>query len=174
MIQSKLIKSFKNISHGFFNNQSGYSRGIYKSLNCGIGSNDKKINVKRNIQKVCKKIGCSVNNLILLNQQHSNKVHLINKNPKKKLKGDSLITNKKNIALGILTADCAPVFIYDTKNKFISAIHAGWKGAYKKIVTKTINKLKVKGSKTNNLIAVIGPCISKRSYEINNDFFKDF
>ena len=174
MIQSKLIKNFKNISHGFFNSQGGYSKGIYKSLNCGIGSKDKKINVKKNIKKVCKKIGCSEKNLILLNQKHSNKVRFIYKNPKKKLEGDSSITNKKNIALGILTADCAPVFLYDVENKFISAIHAGWKGAYKNIISKTINSLKIKGCKTSNLIAVIGPCISKKSYEIKNDFFKRF
>ena len=98
MIQSKLIKNFKNISHGFFNSQGGYSKGIYKSLNCGIGSKDKKINVKKNIKKVCKKIGCSEKNLILLNQKHSNKVRFIYKNPKKKLEGDSSITNKRSIA----------------------------------------------------------------------------
>ena len=174
MIQSKLIKNIQNVSHGFFNNQGGYSKGIYKSLNCGIGSRDKKINVEKNIKKVCKKIGCSVNNLILLKQTHSNKVHFINKNINSKLEGDSLITNKKKIALGILTADCAPVFLYDVEKKFISAIHAGWKGAYKKIITKTINTLKNKGSKTNNLIAAIGPCISKKNYEVRNDFFKRF
>ena len=174
MIQSRLIKKYKNISHGFFNRNGGNSRGIYKSLNCGIGSKDKKKNIKRNLNKVCKKIGCSINNLILLKQIHSNKIHVINKNPKKKLEGDSLITGKKKIALGILTADCAPIFLYDPENKFISAVHAGWKGAYKKILTKTINSLKKKGSKINNLIAVIGPCISKKNYEVREDFFKRF
>ena len=174
MIQSKYLKNYKNISHGFFNNQGGFSTGIYKSLNCGIGSNDKKKNVKKNLNKVSKKIGCSTKNLILMNQIHSNKVHVINKLPKKKLEGDSLITKKKRIALAILTADCAPVFIFDNKKKYISAVHAGWKGAYKRIITKTINNLKNKGSKTNNLVAVIGPCISKKSYEIKDDFFNKF
>ena len=174
MIQSRLFKKQKEISHGFFNKNGGCSKGIYKSLNCGIGSKDKKINIKRNLYKVCKKIGCSINNLVLLRQIHSNKVHIINKNPKEKLIGDSLITNKKKIALGILTADCAPVFIYDYKNKIISAIHAGWKGSYRNIITKTLNNLKKKGSKVSNLIAVIGPCISKKNYEVKKDFFKKF
>ena len=174
MIQSKLIKNYKNISHGFFNKQDGYSKGIYKSLNCGIGSKDKKIHVKKNLNKVCKKIGCSTKNLVLLKQIHSNKVHVINKRPKKKLKGDSIITNKKRIALGILSADCAPVFIFDPKNNFIGAIHAGWKGVYKKIISKTLNNFKNKGSKINNLIAVIGPCITKQNYEVKIDFFNKF
>ena len=138
MIQSKLIKKYNNISHGFFNKLGGFSKGIYKSLNCGIGSKDIKKHVNANINKVCKKIGCSKNHLILLNQIHSNKVHIINKLPKNKLYGDAMITNKKKIALGILTADCAPIFIYDPDNNFIGAVHVGWKGAYKKIIQKMI------------------------------------
>ena len=67
-----------------------------------------------------------------MNQIHSNIVHKVSRISNKKLKGDSLITNKKGIALGILTADCAPILIYDPVNNFISAIHAGWRGAYKK------------------------------------------
>ena len=99
MIQSRLLKKYKNISHGFFNSLGGYSKGIYKSLNCGIGSKDKKKFVQANLNKVCKKIGCSRNSLLLLNQIHSNKVYLINKISKKKIIGDSVITNKKKIAL---------------------------------------------------------------------------
>ena len=162
MFCSKKLIKFKNIRHGFFNREGGVSKGIYKSLNCGFGSNDKIKNIKKNIEKVCKKIGCNKNNLILLNQIHSNIVHKVNKIPKKKLKGDSLITNKKGIALGILTADCAPVFIYDPINNLISALHAGWKGAYKKIISTTLKKFKSSGSNFNDLIAVIGPCISKK------------
>ena len=127
MIKSTLIGKYKNISHGFFNKLGGYSTGIYKSLNCGPGSKDNKRNVNKNLRKICIKIKCSKKNLILLNQIHSNKVISINKVPKRKLLGDALITSKKKFALGILTADCAPVFIYDSKKKIISAIHAGWK-----------------------------------------------
>ena len=103
-----------------------------------------KLKYQKNIEKVCKKIGCNKNKLILLNQIHSNIVHKVSRIPNKKLKGDSLITNKKGIALGILTADCAPILIYDPVNNFISAIHAGWKGAYKKIVSNTLKNLNLK------------------------------
>ena len=174
MIKSKIFGQHKDISHGFFNSLGGYSNGIYKSLNCGIGSKDNNISINKNLKKVCQKIKCSKKNLILLNQIHSNKVFLINKTPKKKLLGDALITSKKKLALGILTADCAPVFIIDPKKKLISAIHAGWKGAYKKIIYKTIYKLKKKGSNIKDLYAVIGPCISKQNYEVKKDFLKKF
>ena len=174
MFKSKKLSKFKTIRHGFFNRFGGVSKGIYKGLNCGLGSDDRIRDVKKNIEKVCQKIGCNKNNLVLLDQIHSNNVYKISKIPKKKLKGDSLITNKKGIALGILTADCAPVFIYDPVNNLISALHAGWKGAYKKIVSTTLRKFKSSGSNLNDLIVVIGPCIGKNNYEVRNDFLNKF
>ena len=174
MIKSDLIKNYNYISHGFFNKAGGYSKGIYKSLNCGLGSRDKKENVKKNLNKVCKIIGCHKKNLVLLNQIHSNRVHYIKKVSKKKIIGDSLITNKKNIALGILTADCAPILIFDPQKKIIAAIHVGWKGAYKKIIQKTIKNFEKSGCKTQDIIAVVGPSISQKNYEIKKDFLKKF
>jgi len=174
MIKSKHINRYSNISHGFFNRLGGYSSGIYKSLNCGKGSNDNKKDINKNLTKVCIKIKCNKNKLVLLNQTHSNKIYSLNKVPKKKLIGDALITSKRKLALGILTADCAPIFIFDPYKNIIAAIHVGWKGAYKKIIYKTISKFKKKGSYIKNLIAVIGPCISKHTYEVKKDFLKKF
>ena len=174
MLYSKKLIKLKKIRHAFFNRKGGFSRGVYESLNCGLGSNDNIKNINKNLVKVCKKIGCNRNNLILLNQIHSNIVHKVDKIPEKRLKGDSLITNKKGIALAILTADCAPVFIYDPVNGLISALHAGWKGAYKNIISTTLQKFRLSGSNFENLIAVVGPCISKMNYEVKVDFFKKF
>ena len=138
MIKSRLLSNFKNISHGFFNSEGGYSNGIYKSLNCGIGSKDKKRRVLLNLKKVSKRIKVANNNLVLLNQIHSNKVKFVNKNTLNRFVGDGLVTNKKNLALGILTADCAPILIFDPKKQNIAALHAGWKGAYKDIIKNTL------------------------------------
>ena len=93
---------------------------------------------------------------------------------KNKIKADALITNVKNVAIGVLTADCVPILIYDKKLKIISAVHAGWRGAYKNIIEKVINFLKKKGSNINNLFAVIGPCITEKNYEIQKDFKNRF
>jgi len=174
MIKSKLLSKHKNISHGFFNKLGGYSNGIYKSLNCGFGSKDNKNNINKNLSKVCKKLKCPKTRLVLLNQTHSNKVFSIKKIPKKKLNGDGLITSKSKYALGILTADCAPVFIINPKKKIISAIHVGWKGAFKKIIYKAIYQLIKKGSNVKDLIVVIGPCISQNNYEVKKDFLVRF
>ena len=177
MIKSKKLSKFQQINHGFFDKRGGKSTGIYKSLNCGIGSSDSKKNVLNNLKIVCKKINCSSKNLILLNQIHSSKFYFINKNykfKKKKLNGDALITNVKKIALGVLVADCVPILIYDKNLKIISAIHAGWKSVYKEIIKKVVKFLIKKGSNTKNLVAVIGPSISEKSYEVQKDFKDKF
>ena len=135
---------------------------------------DSKKNISRNLNIVSKKIGCKKKNLILLNQIHSNKIFYIKKIKKKKLTGDGLITNQKGIALGILTADCIPILIYDNKQKIIAAIHAGWKGIYRNIVSNVIKFFLKNGSQTKHLYAAIGPCITAKSYEIQKDFKKKF
>ena len=172
MILSKKLLKYKNIKHCFLGIEGGKSKGIYKSLNCGIGSSDVKINVKKNLEIACRKINSSYNNLVLLHQIHSNKFFFVDKNRKykKKLIGDALITNKKKIILGILTADCVPIIIYDPKLKYVSAIHAGWKGAYNEIIKKVVKYLIRSGSRPEDLIAAIGPCITQKNYEIKSDF----
>ena len=141
-----------------------------------MGSNDKKNNIQKNLGIVANKIKAKSKKIVLLNQVHSNKFHYINKHLKlnNKLKGDALVTDKKNIPIAILTADCAPILLYDEKNKMIAAIHAGWKGAYKDIVIKVIKFMLKKGCSTKNINAVIGPCISSDNYEIKKDFIKKF
>ena len=176
MILSKKLQKFNNIKHAFFNRKGGVSSGIYKSLNCGIGSHDKKKNVLKNLKIVSKKIGYS-KNLVLLHQKHSSKFIFIGTNykfNKKKIKADALITNLKNVAIGILTADCAPVLFYDSKKKIIGAVHVGWRGAYKKILLKIVKYLTKKGSSLNNLYFIIGPCIAQKNYEIGVKFKKKF
>ena len=177
MIISKNLKKFKKIKHGFFNKKGGVSSGIYESLNCGIGSDDKKKNVIKNLTIVSKKIGCSKKKLILLNQTHSSKFYFIDKNykfNKIKIKADALITDRKNIAISILTADCAPILFYENKKKIIGAAHVGWKGAYKKILIKIVKFLKKKGCNIKNLYFVIGPSIAQKNYEVGSEFKKKF
>ena len=174
MIESNKLKKFRDIKHGFFNRKGGVSKGIYKSLNCGIGSNDNKKNVLKNLKIVSKNLGFKIENLILLKQIHSNKIYYIKKAIYSKLSGDGILTNKSNIALGILTADCAPVFFYDPKKKIIAAAHVGWKGAYKKIVKKIINFYLNNGSNMNDLQIVIGPCIVQKNYEVGIEFKNRF
>ena len=177
MIISKKLSNQKKISHGFFNKNGGRSKGIYKSLNCGPGSNDKKNNVKENLKIVHDKISKKSKNIFLLHQIHSKKFVYIDKNfksNKKKIKADAIITNQKKIPIAVLTADCAPILLYENRKNMIAAIHAGWKGAFKGIIGNVVNFMLKKGCKRENIISVIGPCISKKNYNVREDFKKKF
>ena len=177
MIKSKKLFKQKKISHGFFNRNGGRSVGIYKSLNCGLGSNDKKNKVKQNLNIVKNKLSKNSKNIFLLHQIHSNKFIYINKNfkfNKKKIKADAVITDQPKIPIGVLTADCVPILIYESKKNIVAAIHAGWRGAYKNIIKRVINYMLKKGCKKNFITAAIGPCIHQNSYNVKEDFKKKF
>ena len=175
MFYSKKFTKFNNIRHCFFSRKGGFSKGIYQGLNCGKGSKDNKKNVYKNLSLVSKKMKINQKKLSLMHQTHSNKAIIINKKNKnsKKFYSDALITKIEGIALGVVTADCVPVILYDIKNKIIGCIHAGWKGASTGIIENTIKKFRKLNSK-NKIFASIGPCIGKKSYEVDVDFYKKF
>ncbi len=177
MITSKKLSKQKGIIHGFFNRTGGKSTGIYKSLNCGPGSKDTIKKVNKNLKIVKDKISKKSKNIFLMHQIHSNKVIFIDKHFKfnrKNKTADAVITSQKKIPLAILTADCAPIFLYDKKKNMVAAIHAGWKGAFKGIIKKVIKFMLKKGCEEKNIIAAIGPCIQEKSYNVRKDFLKRF
>ena len=176
MFFSKKLQKFENIKHCFFSRKNGFSKGDYGSLNCGLGSGDKKENVLKNLESVSKKIGCKKESLITLNQMHSNHViHFNNKTSvKNKLNGDSIVSGVRNIGISILTADCASILFYDPNKKIIGCAHSGWKGALNGIIKNTVKKFNELNSNNNDLIAVVGPCINKDNYKVQIDFFKKF
>ena len=175
MFYSKKFKKFNNVKHCFFSRKGGFSKGIYQSLNCGKGSKDNKKNVLKNLSFVSKKMKLHQKKLSLMYQTHSNKVIIINKknNNSKRFYSDALITKMTGMALGVVTADCVPIILYDVKNQIIGCIHAGWKGASSGIIENTIKKFKKLNSK-NKLFASVGPCIGQKSYEVSLDFYKKF
>lgn len=174
MFYSKKLKKFKKIRHCFFSKKGGYSKGLYKSLNCGKGSSDSKFNVQKNLRYVSKKMKVSKKKLILMYQTHSNKVVEIKRsNLEKRIKSDAIITRIKGIALGVVTADCVPILIYEKNTNTIASIHAGWKGAISGIIENTIKKIK-ENSSAKEIFACIGPCIGKKNYEVDQIFYRRF
>ena len=174
MYFSKKIKKFKKIKHCFFSKKGGLSNGVYKSLNCGEGSLDKKKNIRKNLTFVSKKMGIKRSNLILMYQTHSNKVIEVKKNKfRRKIRSDAIITRDKKIALGVVTADCVPVLLCDAKNEMVGCIHAGWKGALKGIIKNTVSKIR-KNNKYGKIFACIGPCIGRKNYEVGLKFYRKF
>ena len=152
MFYSKKLNRLKKIKHCFFSRKGGFSKGYYKSLNCGKGSGDNKIKVLKNLNYISQKMSIKKNMLVLMNQTHSTRVVEIKKNNyKKKINSDSIITKVKGLALGVLTADCVPIIIYDTRNEIVGCIHAGWKGAFFGIIENTINKIKKLNSNNSEM-----------------------
>jgi copper oxidase (laccase) domain-containing protein len=131
LIKSKKLSKIKKLNHGFFNSVGGKSKNIYTSLNCGLGSKDKKSNIKKNLLIVRENISNKAKNIFLLHQVHGNKFFYIDRKYKNKTKpkADAIITKQRHLPIAILTADCVPILIYDNKINMIAAIHAGWKGA---------------------------------------------
>ena len=174
MFYSKKLKKLKKVKHCFFSRKKGFSKGIYESLNCGQGSKDNKKNIQKNLKFVAKTMAVEKAKLVLMHQTHSNKVVEIKRdNYKKKIKADAMITRMRDLAIGVVTADCVPIIVCDIKNQVAGCIHAGWKGAYSGIIDNTIKKIKKLNSK-NKIYASVGPCIGKKSYEVDDKFYKKF
>lgn len=174
-IKSPLLQH-PTISHGFFTRKGGCSTGIYGTLNCGPGSQDKPENVKKNRQLILSSLAPNIQRLCGLYQIHSNIVYdLINPHDiTDQPKADAIVTTQKNIALGILTADCAPVLFADAENNVIAAAHAGWQGALSGIIENTVNIMCNKGANRSRIYATIGPAIAQENYEVGPEFFDKF
>ncbi len=159
----------KKIAYGFFSKEGGCSKGNYDSLNCSKSSGDDKKLVTANINMAKKKLGLEDSKLKLIRQIHSNKVEIIDqKNISEKIVADGSITKNKNIALAIMTADCAPIFIFDLDSSFICCLHIGWKGCLNNII-KIAVKIFAKIT-SQKLIAIVGPCLSKENFEVEEKF----
>ena len=177
MFYSKKLSKFSEISHGFFNKNGGVSKGIYKSLNCGTGSKDKKNNIKKNLKIVKNKISKKSNEIFLVKQIHSSKFIFLSKNIKIKnrsVTADAIITDKKYFPIAVLTADCVPILLFDKKRGMIAAIHAGWRGAFKGVISKVINFMLKNGCDRNDITAAIGPSIAQKNYNVKLDFKNKF
>ena len=164
LYNSKIVK---NYIFCFFGRKGGVSSGNFSSLNCSFNEDDKNSNVVKNRKIVNESLGFK-KKIIFLNQVHSTKVEFIDRPRKKILTADSMFTCRKDVFLGILTADCAPLIVLG--KKYFGIIHVGWRGALDGIIENTIDAMMKKGEKVQNFYIFIGPHLMKRSFEIRNDF----
>lgn len=160
--------------HGFFTRAGGASSGIFAGLNCGFGSSDQHDIVAINRGRVAQAMGVSATHLLGVHQIHSADVVTIDEVTTDKPKADALVTATKGIALSVLTADCQPVLFADKDAGVIGAAHAGWKGALDGVLDRTIDAMIALGAARENIVAVIGPSISQRAYEVGEDFAEQF
>lgn len=164
------------MKYKFFTREGGISEDLYASLNCGPGSKDNPYHVAENRRRAAQALGASEEKLFTLHQVHSADVVVINESqsPLTKPQADAMVTDKKGVMLGILTADCTPVLFYDAKAHVIGAAHAGWKGAHGGILENTIAAMEKLGASPAGLRVMIGPCIQQKSYEVGAEFHARF
>lgn len=163
------------IAHGFFGRKGGVSEGLYTGLNCGPGSHDNKAHVAENRARVAHALRMMPEKLCTLYQIHSPNAVIVHEPwSSAPPQADGLVTNIPGIALGILTADCAPVLFADARAGVIGAAHAGWKGAHTGVIASTVDAMEKLGAVRADITAVIGPCIAQASYEVGPEFIARF
>jgi YfiH family protein len=166
------VELLAGIPHGFFGRQGGISRSVYSSLNCGLGSGDDAERVRQNRARALDRLGLPPSALVTLKQVHSPDVIVVEKPfaDDERPEADGLVSRSAGVALGILTADCAPVLFADPGAGVIGAAHAGWRGAKAGIIARTVAAMERLGARRSQTVATVGPCIAQPSYEVGLEF----
>lgn len=157
------------LRHGFFTRLGGVSPGPFNSLNCSLASADRPENVAENRGRVARFLGVEAPSLLGLTQTHSaDVVTLTHKTPVWQTgrgpKADALVTDRDDLALGVITADCGPVLFASLDGRVVGAAHAGWRGAVGGVLEATLSAMSALGA--GDVVASIGPCIRQESYEV--------
>ena len=153
--------------HGFFTRRGGVSTGAYASLNCGLRSEDDPAAVTENRARAMHALGAT--SLRALRQVHGAAVANADRPWDIPPEADAMVTRTPGVALGIITADCAPVLFHDAAAGVVGAAHAGWRGAVAGVLEATINAMEVLGARRAGITAVVGPCIAQAGYEVRAD-----
>jgi len=166
------LAALAGIRHGFFTRAGGVSTGIYRGLNCGVGSEDAPQAVAENRRRLAAALGLGAERLLTLYQIHSPDVIHV-ETPwaaAARPKADALVTQLPGLALGATAADCSPVLFAEPQAQVIGAAHAGWKGALGGVLEATINAMEQIGADRSRIRAAIGPTISQANYEVGDEF----
>ncbi len=160
-------------THGFFTRQGGVSEGPYASLNCALSGGDDPAVVAINRARVAAALGVAPANLLGVTQVHGTDVVRAEAAwpAGAGARADAMVTAIPGLALGVITADCAPVLFCDADARVVGAAHAGWRGAAAGVLEATIAAMEALGAVRGRIAAVVGPCIAQASYEVGADFY---
>jgi hypothetical protein len=176
MISLEALNDDGTARHTFFTRRGGVSEGLFESLNCGFGSGDAEESVARNRVIAMERLGLAADRLVTCRQIHSAAVVTVERPWHRNAapQADGLVTRVPGIALGVLTADCAPILLHDPVAKVIGAAHGGWRGALGGIVEATVFRMVALGAERRRIRTGIGPCIGRNSYEVGPEFRQQF
>jgi YfiH family protein len=171
VIVAPALADLAPVRHAFFTRRGGVSAGLYATLNCGPGSKDDPDAVRANRAHVMRNLGLGPEALVTVHQVHSPTCVVV-EGPWRDgaPRADAMATRTPGLALGILTADCAPVLFADPEGGVVAAAHAGWKGARSGVLEATVRTMTTLGAEAGRIVAVVGPCIHQPSYEVGPEF----
>jgi YfiH family protein len=175
MIELLRAKALDGAAHGFLGRRGGVSEGVCAGLNVGLGSTDDRAAVRENRRRAVEAVAPGAT-LVTLHQVHSGEALAVT-GPfpdDARPHADGMATDRPGLALGILTADCAPILFADAAAGVVGAAHAGWKGAIGGIVEATVAAMERLGAARARIAAAVGPCIARRSYEVDDGLFRRF
>lgn len=172
IIRDPRLDADDGLVHGFFTRAGGVSTGIYASLNAGPGSGDSAANIATNRTRASAALGLQPGRLVTAYQVHSADVITVDApwEIDRPPRADGLVTEVPGLGLGVLTADCAPVLLADSRARIAAAVHAGWRGALGGVIESAVNAMVVLGARPDRVTAAIGPCIGLLSYEVGPEF----
>ena len=162
----------------------GCGKGAYGEFNANMFCGDDKKNVEANREYLCAELGIGTESLIIPHQVHGTVcadiddgfMRLGDDERAERLEGvDAMLTCEKGVCIGVSTADCIPILLYDRKNGVAGAVHAGWRGTARRIAEKAVGRMKDEfGSRAEDIRAVVGPGISLESFEVGDEVYDEF
>lgn len=164
-----------HVPHGFLGRAGGVSRGVCAGLNVGYGSSDSRKAIAENRRLALAAVAPG-RSLVTVHQVHSADAVQVGEawTEDERPHADAMVTDRPGLALGILTADCAPVLLADSQAGVIGAAHSGWKGAFTGVIESTVAAMERLGADRSRILAAVGPCIARRSYEVDDGFHRRF
>ncbi|HEX9836780.1 MAG TPA: peptidoglycan editing factor PgeF, partial [Alphaproteobacteria bacterium] len=174
-IEVPLLK-IPGIRHAFFTRAGGSSRGLYAGLNAGIGSRDERAAVLENRARAARHLGVEPEHLATPYQVHGSDVVVVESvwGPGLGPRADAVVTHRPDIAVGVGTADCGPILFAEPAARIVAAAHAGWKGALCGILESAVAGMERLGADRGRIVAVLGPTISGRNYEVGPELVAAF
>lgn len=176
MLQAAALSKLARIRHAFFTRAGGVSRGVYATLNGGVGSNDVPEAVTENRARMAQALDVAPERFLTAYQIHSPDV-VVAEEPwtaQTRPRADAIVTRVPKLAIGVSTADCGPLLFADAEAGVIGAAHAGWRGALTGVIEATVATMEKLGADRARIVAALGPAIRQSNYEVGPEFVARF
>jgi len=182
-IEFPILSQFPELVHFSTLRMGGFSNHPQASLNMGFVRTDFTPKVIENRRLVAEALGIPLESMIFSRQTHSDHIAMVSAKDKGKgvfykptaiQDNDGYVVSEPLICPVVMTADCVPVFLYDPQNKIASVVHSGWRGTVQHIVSKAIDIMVAKGSRTQHIVAAIGPSAGSCCYQVGEEVLEKF